>query len=234
MIGDTLKDIKDIHSVSVKEGKLLYKLAKECTGKGVIVEIGSWKGYSTIWLAKGSQSGECVEVYAIDPHIGSEVHRKMYGVVKTYPEFIKNIAKVNVENIVVPMVMTSKQAGEQWGDLPIELLWIDGDHEAVDVDFDIWYSYVIDGGIIALHDTTMWPSKVPYKVAIEKLYKSGDFVDVKRVMSITYAKKIDRLTRKNKIKNLCALYRRYIYQLFIPYYIKGLIIAVRILGKVRK
>ena len=232
MIGDTLKDIKDIHSVSVKEGELLYRLAKECIGKGVIVEIGSWKGYSTICLAKGSLVGECVKVYAIDPHIGSEVHRKMYGVVDTYPEFIKNITKLNVGNIVVPMVMTSKQVEEQWSDLPIELLWIDGDHEAVDVDFDIWYSHVIDGGIIALHDTTMWPSKVPYKVAIEKLYKSGDFVDVKRVMSITYAKKIDRLTRKNKVKNLCALYRRYIYQLFIPYYIKGLIIAARILGKV--
>jgi len=32
-----------------KEGILLYNLAKNCTGKGVIVEIGSWKGKSTIW-----------------------------------------------------------------------------------------------------------------------------------------------------------------------------------------
>jgi hypothetical protein len=41
-----------------KEGELLYNLAKNCTGKGVIVEIGSWKGKSTIWLGKGSKAGK--------------------------------------------------------------------------------------------------------------------------------------------------------------------------------
>ncbi|WP_455277747.1 hypothetical protein [[Eubacterium] cellulosolvens] len=41
-----------------KEGELLYKLAKQCTGKGVIVEIGSWKGKSTIWLGMGSKNGK--------------------------------------------------------------------------------------------------------------------------------------------------------------------------------
>ncbi len=51
-----------------KEGQLLYDLAKNCTGKGVIVEIGSWKGKSTTWLAHGSKEGNKVRVYAIDPH----------------------------------------------------------------------------------------------------------------------------------------------------------------------
>src|SRR5204862_2126445 len=49
-----------------KEGRLLYELARGCTGRGVIVEIGSWKGKSTIWLASGSRRGPGVFVYAID------------------------------------------------------------------------------------------------------------------------------------------------------------------------
>jgi predicted O-methyltransferase YrrM len=35
-----------------KEGQLLYDLARRAPGRGAIVEIGSWKGKSTIWLAR--------------------------------------------------------------------------------------------------------------------------------------------------------------------------------------
>lgn len=234
MMESILKGIKDIQSVAPKEGKLLYKLAKACAGKGVIVEIGSWKGYSTIWLAKGSQAGECTKVYAIDPHTGSEVHRRECGVVNTYPEFIANITKLDVGNIIVPMVMTSEQAEKQWSELPIELLWIDGDHDDIEADFIRWYWHLNIGGIIALHDTVAWTNMLPYRVAIREIYKSGNFADIKRVMSITYARKVDGLTRRNKINNLCALYRRNIYQLFIPYYTKGLVVADYALRTVRK
>ena len=51
-----------------EEGEALYELARACTGKGVIVEIGSWKGKSTVCLGLGSQAGAAVPVYAIDPH----------------------------------------------------------------------------------------------------------------------------------------------------------------------
>ena len=37
------------------EGLLLYRLARNCSGKGVIVEIGSWKGRSTIWLGQARE-----------------------------------------------------------------------------------------------------------------------------------------------------------------------------------
>ncbi|MGZ4924459.1 MAG: hypothetical protein ACXV5H_10990, partial [Halobacteriota archaeon] len=37
------------------EGTLLYTLGKNCKANGAIVEIGSWKGKSTIFLAKGSK-----------------------------------------------------------------------------------------------------------------------------------------------------------------------------------
>ena len=39
-----------------EEGEALYDLAKRCEGRGVIVEIGSWKGKSTICLGIGSRA----------------------------------------------------------------------------------------------------------------------------------------------------------------------------------
>ena len=38
------KDIDLQHSVSDREGEFLYDAAKNCTGKGVIVEIGRGRG----------------------------------------------------------------------------------------------------------------------------------------------------------------------------------------------
>ena len=227
MIENLLKNIKDDHSVSVKEGRLLSKLAKECDG--VIVEIGSWKGYSTIRLAKGSQEGNCVKVYAIDPHTGSDFHKQMYGKINTFDKFLENITLAGVRDIVIPLKMKSEIAVKNW-DTPIALLWIDGDHKIADKDLDMWYQYVKYGGIVALHDTTTW--EIPKKVAMS-IYKSGNYTDIKRVMSITYARKVNILPRINKIENLYAFYKRYIDQFFIPYYIKCLILADRVIRKVR-
>lgn len=72
-----------------KEGETLYKLAKNCKGKGVIVEIGSWKGESTIWISNGSKNGNKVKIYAIDPHTGSSELKRMYGNIWTFEEFKK-------------------------------------------------------------------------------------------------------------------------------------------------
>jgi len=73
------------------EGRLLYRLAKNCRGHGAIVEIGSWKGRSTVWLGKGSMRGSRTKIYAIDPHIGSSEHQEENGEVWTFEEFKQNI-----------------------------------------------------------------------------------------------------------------------------------------------
>jgi predicted O-methyltransferase YrrM len=70
-IEETRRAAKDVPGwLTDAEGELLFNLAKSCSGKGVIVEIGSWKGKSTIWMARGSQAGHGVKIYAIDPHEG--------------------------------------------------------------------------------------------------------------------------------------------------------------------
>lgn len=230
MASDVLTRIKDVYSCSVKEGRLLCKLASECIGKGVIVEIGSWKGYSTIWLASGSKAWNHVDVYAVDTFAGDKLGVS-HGETDTFVDFRNNITDAGVKDIVKIMAMSSEIAEKTWNDKPIELIFIDGDHEDVYADFLRWYPHVIDGGIIALHDTVAWPSMIPYKVAINELYKSNAFKEVRQVGSITYGIKSANITEYDERQNKIALLKRYIYQAVIPYYTKILVIGGKILGR---
>ncbi len=228
-----LWNIKDDFSVSWKEGKLLSKLAEKCVGRGAIVEIGSWKGFSTIYLAWGSKSGYATKIYAIDTFAG-DINNLVSGEGSTYIEFTANLKNAGVKDIVQPMVMASEQAAREWDSTPIELLWVDGDHDDIEADFERWYPHLIFGGIMAIHDTVYWDNMLPYKVAVRELYKSGKFADVKRVGCITYATKVNSLSAGDKIRNKYALYRRYTYQIFIPYFTKCLVLADKWIKRIKE
>jgi predicted O-methyltransferase YrrM len=138
--------------LSEYEGQFLYDQAGQSTDP--IVEIGSWKGRSTICLAKGSLNGNCQKIYAIDHFHGSKEHIAMFGDnIDTYPDFIENIAKFEVSDIIEPIISDAIEASTEF-DLPIGLLFIDGSSEYDDVKayFDNWYPKVVDGGIVAFHD----------------------------------------------------------------------------------
>ena len=124
--------------LSDSEGELLYELAKGVPSGQAIVEIGSWEGKSTVWLAKGTEAGQRNKVYSIDPHSGSKAHISEDGT-NTYPAFINNLTKAGVQDIVVPLVKTSAEAVKRWRE-GIGLLWIDAMHEYEDVkrDFLSW------------------------------------------------------------------------------------------------
>ena len=186
------------------EGRLLYELACSCTGRGVIVEIGSWKGRSTVWLASGSKAGSAVPVHAIDPHTGSPEHRPGGAAVATFEEFRANVALAGVEDIVVPVIKPSLDAAVAF-ECPVELLFIDGDHayEAVLADFHAWFPKVLDGGVIAFHDTIGWEG--PERVVEEHLYRSSRFRGVRLCGSIVYGIKTDHATAAQQARNWCAL-----------------------------
>jgi predicted O-methyltransferase YrrM len=52
-----------------REARALFGLAYAGPGEGAIVEIGSFIGRSTIYLAKGAMAAGRERVTAIDPHI---------------------------------------------------------------------------------------------------------------------------------------------------------------------
>jgi predicted O-methyltransferase YrrM len=196
--------------LSDAEGEFLYNAAKNCKSNGVIVEIGSWKGKSTIWLAKGSKAGNSVKIYAIDPHTGTS--QKRHGEVETLTEFKENVKGANVEDVVVPVVKTSEEAERDWDPKPIELLWIDGahDYEMVKLDFDLWSPYLIEGGTIAFHDTIGWLG--PERVVKEEICNSPNFANVRFIDSITYAHKVRENSLVERLRSRWVLFLKGIYE----------------------
>jgi predicted O-methyltransferase YrrM len=197
---DFNKRIEEIHKkvenvdgfLSKNEGELLYRLALK--SKGPIVEIGSYKGKSTIYLAYGSKDSNNQKVYAIDTFEG--------GVdleTNTYKSFTKNIKNAGIGDIVTPIIGSSDDVAKTWNK-EIGLLWIDGSHEYkyVKNDFINWSPHLADFGFIAFHDTTRIGKIGPYKVIIENIIFSDEYSNLKFSDTITYASKKDK--NSNKLK----------------------------------
>ena len=196
-----------------KEGKYLYNLAKSCAGRGVIVEIGSWKGKSTIWLGTGSKKGGRIKIYAVDPHTGFPEHKNDHASVSTFPEFQRNLRNARVDDIVIPIVQTSAKAAKNF-QYPVELIFIDGAHEydLVRSDFDHWFPKVVNGGMMVFDDTTSAHWHGPKKVVEELVYKSRKFRNVRLVHKMTVAEKVEQNSAWDRIKNRKALLMKHMYE----------------------
>ncbi len=187
-----VKDLQEILKVpgmlTRDEVEYLYRLGQWNPGKGVIVEIGSWKGKSTICLARGSLAVGGEKVYAVDPHkpLAEEGYAEDTGA-----EFLRNIKDAGIEAHVVPRVMTSEEAAKGWNQ-PIRLLWIDGDHryEQVKRDLLLWEPHVIEGGIVAMHDTIR--KRGPKRVLWEEIFRSNHYQEISIVDNITAARKVKK------------------------------------------
>jgi predicted O-methyltransferase YrrM len=172
-----------------EEGEALYELARGCAGRGAIVEIGSWKGKSTICLGLGSRAGNGVRIYAIDPHTDYR-----------FGDFTGNVERAGISNLVTPIAALSQPAADEF-DEPIELLFVDGSHEEslVREDFDKWVPKVLDGGWVAFHDTT-WTAG-PRRVVGERIYRSRRFADVRFVVgSLTVARKVAANSLRDRVR----------------------------------
>jgi len=146
-----------VNSVECQELIRLAEQAEDC-----IVEIGSWKGRSTVALACGSRMGNNVPVYAIDPHDShTSTEGRSYG-----PEdnirFLENILKSGYADLIQIINLPSNVTVKAWQTLIVEdwkfidLLFVDGNHDYKEVkkDFRSWEPFVKDNGYIAMHDST--------------------------------------------------------------------------------
>jgi predicted O-methyltransferase YrrM len=183
--------------LSDEEAVALYEFAKACTGRGVIVEIGSFKGRSTICLGLGSQAGHSVPIYAIDPGHGW----------KRFAEFDANIKRAGIQRLVTPVAATSSDAFPGFPEAAIELLFIDGSHryDLVDLDFHLWTQRLIEGGMLAMHDTSAsFPGSS--RVAEEQMYKGTRYRHVRFIYSsMTVGQKVRRVTVAERASNRTSL-----------------------------
>lgn len=146
------------------EGASLYESVWQAPTP-VVVELGSWKGRSTVWLASGVRDRGEGRVYAVDHWYGSksEAHSRLlkdYGEDQLFQEFLANLDRLGLADVVTPVKSPTVAAARSWPeDRKIGLLFIDASHDYADVrrDFEYWSPFLAPGGLIAFHDMHSWP-----------------------------------------------------------------------------
>jgi predicted O-methyltransferase YrrM len=207
----TVREVADVYQLhgmlTESEVAFLYRLGQVNHCDGVIVEIGSFKGKSTIALARGAATRHEAKIYAIDPH---RIQPEEGYLEDTQAEFLANIKNAGVESRVIPMIMTSEAAAQGWNK-PVRLLWIDGDHryEPTKLDFTLWEPFVVEGGIVAMHDTIR--KNGPKRVLWEKVFGSGRFQQIAIVDNITAMRKVKKTGFLAGARNTLTLCLRGLY-----------------------
>ncbi|MBM3978900.1 MAG: class I SAM-dependent methyltransferase [Planctomycetes bacterium] len=148
------------------EGYTLLQLAATGGGTGAVVEIGSYLGRSTAFLAAGSKGAGRERVVAVDHFRGSPEHQAGQPFASatlaqegtTFRHFQSNLRRLDLDDHVAPVVAASADAAAAWRG-PIRLLFIDGDHsyEESKRDFELWSRFVVPRGLICFHDIRAWP-----------------------------------------------------------------------------
>jgi predicted O-methyltransferase YrrM len=139
------------------QGQALFAAAQRCPAHGRIVEIGSFRGRSTIVLALGAPDGAVV--YAIDPHAGNdrgpeEISGFEDAASDDHDVFLANLAAAGVGDRVVHVRVFADAALSEL-DGPVDVLYVDGAHRYGPARADIrdWGSRVADGGTLLIHDS---------------------------------------------------------------------------------
>ena len=162
--------------LSEREARFLMLAAAAAPVDGAIVEIGSFKGRSTVGLAYVAQRYGLGSVVAIDPHTSPSTTDPDFGSrTSSYDEFQENLRRARVADAVEIRRAFSQEVARNWS-RPIRLLWIDGDHvyEAVKQDLALFRPYLAPGAIVAMHDVLgTWPG--PLRVFVEDVLDSDDF-----------------------------------------------------------
>jgi MMP 1-O-methyltransferase len=193
--------------LSEAQGRALFRAAAKTAGRGAIVEIGSWKGRSTTWLACGARvAGH--RVYAIDPHR----HSREYPEAETLDEFLGNLARNGLADVVEPLVMNSEEATARIAG-PVELLFIDGDHsyDAVRRDAELWLPRLIDGGTVMFHDVATAAYTGPRRTVQQMVCRNPRFHGITRVGSMVVAQRTARRSARAAVWGTTADFLLYLY-----------------------
>ncbi len=161
------------------EGEALYAAACDGGRRGPIVEIGTYCGKSTLYLAAAAREVGST-VVTIDHHRGSEEHQPGWeyhdpglvdpavGQLDTLPALRRTLAGAGVEDLVVAVVGRSAQVAGLFAG-PAGMVFVDGGHtdEAAQTDYASWAPHVAAGGLLVIHDVFADPAdggQAPYRI----------------------------------------------------------------------
>ena len=167
MSGNQIVDLEKLSSCAQeipgmtdsKAGQFLFTMCYLQQEEGDVVEIGSWQGRSTSYLARAVQSSGNGKMYAIDPFTGNVGKESYYVVNKNdlsdlKDNFLNNIKMLGLADVVELLPMTSDKASLILADKKVRYLFIDGDHseEGVTKDLECFFPLIRPGGIIVFDD----------------------------------------------------------------------------------
>jgi predicted O-methyltransferase YrrM len=176
----------------VDEGYALHEAAVAVQASGPLLEVGSYLGKSTLYLAAAARV-RGTQVVTVDHHRGSEEHQPGWayhdptlvdperGQVDTLPGFRRTIAAAGAEDLVVAIVSRSETVAALWA-LPLAFVFLDGSHTDVSAQRDLrcWAPHLAVGGVLAIHDVFPDPAhggQAPYRIYQQAL-ACGDFVEL--------------------------------------------------------
>jgi MMP 1-O-methyltransferase len=175
-----------------EEGLALYATAAAYAPAGPVLEVGTYCGKSTIYLAAAAgQAGQTV--ITVDHHHGSEENQPGWeyhdpslvdprtGRLDTLPHFRATLAGAGLDEQVIAIVGRSADVARLWG-APLGMLFIDGGHTdaAAQADYESWAPWVAPGGALAIHDVFPDPAdggQAPYRI-YRRALASGAFTEV--------------------------------------------------------
>ena len=173
------------------EGLALYRTAAGYANVGPVLEVGTYCGKSTIYLASAArQVGQVV--VTVDHHHGSEENQPGWeyhdaslvdprtGRLDTLPFFRATLAGLGLDDDVIAIVGRSAEVARLW-QVPLGMLFIDGGHTeaAAQADYEGWAPRVAPGGALAIHDVFPDPAdggQAPYQI-YRRALASGAFTE---------------------------------------------------------
>ena len=165
------------------------------SGLGPLLEVGSYKGRSALFLAAGIADAVLAGirptvVFSVDHHRGSEEMQAGWqhhdlslvdasGEMDSLPTFRATIERAGVSDLVIGLIGDSPTVGTHLL-MAFSLVFLDGGHGAriARADFAVWAQRVAVGGLLVFHDVFEDPSEggqAPYECYRQAL-ESGEFV----------------------------------------------------------
>jgi predicted O-methyltransferase YrrM len=181
-----LPDASKIHThMSALELTTLYRLAAEATETRRVLEIGSYVGASSCYLA-AALSMQDGHLYCVDTWANETMPD---GKRNTFDEFTTNTR--GVASTITAIRKRSDEIAASDFPLPFDLVFIDADHSyaAVKGDFERVRHWLRDGGTLAFHDTTYFEG---VSRVLGEILATGEWQLAGNVDSLTWLRKIGR------------------------------------------
>lgn len=226
-VGAALAAIAGVEGwLSEDQARRLSEAATRVRPPGRIVEIGSFRGRSTIVLRRAAEPG--VEVVAIDPHGGGdrgpqEISPDATRGDQDHRAFHANLEEAGVADGVRHVRRMSDEAHVDV-DGPIDLLYIDGAHRyrPARTDIEQWGARVRPGGTMLVHDAY---NAVGVMLAqLRLLFTSPEWRYVGRSRSLAEYRHVE-LSGRDRVRNAVRQAAE------LPYFVRNGLIKVALVTR---